>query len=173
MKAARPSAGVATLAAGSIVALAVVVATGLSGLTKPAQSSERLRRVADVTARAERAVKGKGDAGAYPAGAVCRGSVEDAAEAAERRIQAAAASAGVTVSAVTAAPGPREPDAPLAEVRIEVMAEGAYDATLMFLNLLARSQPEVFADTLDLETKGSKVELAFTGRLLCSTSARF
>ncbi len=46
-----------------------------------------------------------------------------------------------------------------------------YDVELGFLSRLAQSEPEVFADSLDLTSRTSAVALKLSGRVECQASS--
>jgi hypothetical protein len=155
------------------LAAAVAAAVGLSALTKPDDFKARL----DVlTARREQLAKlasKPGDPNAYAPTAVCPDVSATQAQALELRLRAAAATAGVSPVniAVGLLPSP-DLEVALAPITFNLVVEGPYDAALMMMDSLSRSQPEIFIDTADLKSKISSVDLTLSGRIYCWTSAR-
>ena len=160
------------------VSLAVVIAAAAAGLTALALSaaagpSGLKTRIAAIEERAER-LRGAPIASAltaYPRAALCRGDLDGASDRLRVRVAAAASGAGLRAPDISAAPASEEASgAQLRPILLQVRAQGPYDAAMALLSRLADGQPEIFADTLDIKSEGAAVSIAFTGRILCSTS---
>ncbi len=157
------------------VTLAVVCAGGLfltlGGFARPHDLKARVAAVETQVARVERLAALPGDPNAYAPGAVCA-EAGPGADALKQRVEANAAAASVALTALAVTPsgdvlGQTTP------VSLKFEATGKYEATLLMLNLLARSQPQVFVETVDLKPQaGGSAVLKLSGRVLCWTSAR-
>jgi hypothetical protein len=151
----------------------VVFFTALIIVARPSGFSARTAEVAADQAAAASLSHGSPAPLAFPAKAVCSEPVAIAAEALRRRVQADAAAVNVAVDPVALTPGPADHGAgSLAPVAVQFEATGAYDAVLGLLGRMSRQQPQVFIDSLDLQSKLSVVTLKLGGRIYCSTSAR-
>lgn len=161
-------------AAPAIGVAAAFAAFGVfSALATPAHYDARKRALNDELAQAQTYLRGAGDAGAYPAKALCTTSPEQAALDIRQRLQAQASTGAVTVTDIAAAPAPSEsPDPRLEPVTLQFGAAGRYEQVITLLGALAKSQPEIFVDTVDLRPEAANARLKFTGRLFCSRSAR-
>lgn len=165
---------IAVLAVGGAVGAvcAVALCLGLSVLARPSDFKDRLAAIEARTDRAERLLKGPGDAGAYPAAAACPSVSPDALDALRQRFAGEAARLNVTLSSVGVDYGdPPETEAGLTPLAFSLEGEGGYDAVVGMLDSLSKSQPEVFVDTLDLKAKTSTVALKLSGHMFCWTSA--
>jgi hypothetical protein len=156
----------------AVVGAALAFAT-LSGLARPDHYGARMRGLNDQLSQAEAQLHGAADAGAYPAKALCRSSADQAALDLRQRLQSQAAAASVAVADVLAAPAATEsPDPRLVPVTLQFTASGRYEQVVALLSSLAKSQPEIFVDTLDLRPDAANARLKLTGRVFCSSSAR-
>lgn len=158
----------------AIGAVAAFAAFGVfSVIATPARYDTRKRALGNELAQAQTSLRGSGDAAAYPAKAVCTTSPDQAALDLRQRLQAQAASAAVTVAEIAAAPAPSEsPDRRLEPVTLQFSASGHYEQLVALLSTLAKSQPQIFVDTVDLRPDATNARLKFTGRVFCSSSAR-
>jgi hypothetical protein len=150
---------------------AAVFYLGLSLISLPGGFSGRLAEVDQQTADAERILVRSGTGSPYQVGAVCNDYAAATAQL-RQQLQTQAASAGLTLTNFSAVPG--APDEALGGLRPQsliVEASGRYDAVVGLLGALAKSQPQIFVDTLDLKSQTSSVALKLSGRFFCSTLA--
>jgi hypothetical protein len=167
---ARTTLTLATAAA----AIALVSALGLSALARPQDLKARLAVVEDEVARAERHASAPGEAGAFPAGAVCA-APGPGADALKRRIETDAAAASVSIGALSVdVPTPDADSAavasasPLTAVRLQLQVNGKYEAVAAMLGALDSGGPVIFVDSADLKPQsGGAASLKLTGRVLC------
>jgi hypothetical protein len=172
----KPEIDVNLAVAAATIALAAGAAmfAGLTIIARPAHYSARLAAAGQQLAAAEALLKTSGgDAGVYPAQALCSGAPEAAAAALRQRLQAAAAAAGASLANVEADPELAEGEGRgLRPIVLRLDATGRYDQVVSMLASLARSQPELFVDSVDLKSLTSAVDLKLSGRIYCSTSDR-
>lgn len=151
-------------------AMAIVAATGLSALARPADRAARLAELERKLDRIETLQRGAADGGpTYPRGAICREGVGRGADLVEQKLRAQLGQAKLTTIAF-------EPSTPVGEsllavdFRFETM--GSYEDAVGLLRGLDATRPTLFVDTVDLVSKTSAVSLRLSGHFYCSTSAR-
>jgi hypothetical protein len=157
------------LAGGITAALALATGLVLAQLSTPTDFKSRL---AALSARADQAgaISHRAhDAPAVAANDICNQStaVEAGLLAGQLRDQAAQLKLAVTSAELTPL-GQADPASHLTALRVRMETSGAYDATLGLLDLMAKSRPQILADSVDLTPKGSTVSLAFSGRVFCA-----
>lgn len=167
-QAAGPGLAVAAAMIGG--AMAIVTATGLSALARPADRADRLaelERKLDRIETLQRAERGGGPS--YPRGAICREGVGRGADLVERKLRAQLGQAKLTAMAF-------EPSTPVGDsllaVNFRFETVGSYEDAMAMLRGLEAARPTLFADSVDLVSKTSAVSLQFSGHFYCSTSAR-
>lgn len=165
--------GLLAIAPAIVVVAALAVFALYSMIATPVRYEARKRALNEELVQIRTASHGSGDATAYPAKAICTTSPEQAALDLRQRLQSQAAAAAVTVADFTAAPAPGEAPSPRLEpVIFRFSASGRYEQIVGLLNTLAKSQPQIFVDTVDLRPDATLARLKFTGRMFCSSSAR-
>lgn len=162
--------GLAVAAAVAGGAMAIVAATGLSALARPAQRAERLAQVEAKLDRLETLQRGAGgEEPPYPRGAICREGVGRGAGLVEQKVRAQLGQARLAAIAF-------EPSVPVGDslmaVSFRFETEGPYEDAMVLLRGLDAARPTLFVDSVDLASKTSVVSLRFSGRFYCSTSAR-
>jgi hypothetical protein len=154
----------------------VIIAGGfylmLGALSHPQDFKARAHTLDGEISRTERLTKDRGDAQAFPAGAVCDNS-HAGADDLTRRVQGAAAAASVVLANFTVTPpADGATHGAAAPVAVQFSATGKYEAVLGMLSAMDRAQPQIFVDTADLKpSSGGAVSLKFSGSVLCWTSA--
>lgn len=153
------------------VLCAVLMGTGLSILSKPTDFDTRMEVVEARTREAELLAKTATSSDRqFAAGAVCPELSDQQLELFKQSLSDMAAQTGVAITGVTLLPaeptGGREP---LTPVTFSVDASGAYQAVLQFLDLTAKSRPNIFVDGLDLGSQNFVVTLSMTGKVYCWT----
>jgi hypothetical protein len=162
----------ATTAVTAAALTAVVFLFALSALAHPRGLQARLARAATALTDVEASLQSPGDPYAYPPHALCRMGANAAGPALQDRVTALAAGSGLTLSGVSATPGVADETAGgVAPVALQFKTTGRYDAIIGFMDALARNQPEIFADSVDLQSETSAVSLTFQGRIYCSPLA--
>lgn len=164
--------GLVAVAPALAVAGAVVAFLALSNLAKPIHYTERTRALNDQLGQAQSLLDAPGDAGAYPAKALCQVSPDQAALDLRQRLQSQAAAGSVAVVDIAATPQPGETLEKITPVTLQFTATGRYEQVIGLLGTLSKSEPEIFADSLDLRSDTNNVKLKFAGRVFCSDSAR-
>lgn len=164
--------GLVAVAPALAVAGAVAAFVVLSGLAKPAHYTERTRVLNDELAQAQSLLHAPGDAGAYPVKALCQTSPDQAALDLRQRLQSQSAAGSVAVADITATPQAGDTLEKVTPVTLQFTASGRYEQVIGLLGTLAKSQPQIFADNVDLRPDANNVRLKFTGRVFCSNSAR-
>lgn len=163
---------VVTLGAAVGVVSAVGLFFTLSAVAKPAQFKARMTALEAQADLIDRLNKAPGDARAYSAQAVCPSASPEAIEALRQRFSTEAGRASVALSNNVVSPEEAaSTDAQLTPLVFEIEGEGAYGGVIGLLSGLAKSQPEVFIDTLDLKSKTATVTLKLSGHMFCWTSA--
>ena len=166
-----PDAMVVALAVLTTLVIAWIAFSLLSALARPPRLKARLDQIDARTERITSISREAGGSSTYLAHAVCTQAGAQAAQALSDQLSRAAAVAGLAAPKVSVTP----PDAPeldgrLTPVLFQLEASGAYDAVLGMLRTLGQSEPQLFADTLDLKAETSIVSIKLTGRVLCLPS---
>ena len=158
----------------TLAALAgVIFFTILILVARPSGFSARVAQVTADQENIDALRQGSAEPMRFPAKAVCTEPAASAAETLRRRVQSDATAVNVAVGPVAATPGPADQAAGgLSPVAVQFEATGSYDGVLGLLGQLSKQQPEVFVDSVDLQSKISVVTLKLGGRIYCSTSAR-
>jgi hypothetical protein len=151
-------------------AAAIVTATGLSALARPADRAARLAELERKLDSIEALQRGAADGGpTYPRGAICREGVGRGADVVEQKLRAQLGQAKLAVIAF-------EPSTPVGDsllaVNFRFETVGSYEDAMALLGGLDAARPTLFADSIDLVSKTSAVSLQFSGHFYCSTSAR-
>lgn len=168
-----PDVHTAVIAATIAGAFSATLFATLIIIARPHAYSSRIALLGQQTGKIETMLHRPGDSSAYPARAVCRGSPDVAASAFQQQIRAAAGGTGVTIASAEADPGSADANAgALIPIAVQLEANGPYDGVVSMLGRLARNQPELFLDRVDLKSQTSFVNLKLSGRIYCSTSAR-
>ncbi len=145
---------------------AAVFLFALSEIAHPSDMQARLARATATLSDVEASLQSPGDADAYPPHALCRMGANAAGPALQDRVTALAAGNGLTLTGVSATPGVADETAGgIAPVSLQFQTSGRYDAVIGFMGALARNQPEIFADSVDLKSETSAVSLTFEGRI--------
>jgi hypothetical protein len=145
---------------------------GLSALDHPHGLEARLAQATAALTDVEAKLSSPGDPYAYPPHALCLMGANAAGPALQDRVTALAAANGLTLAGVSATPGVADEAAGgLAPVSLQFQTTGRYDAIIGLMNALAKNQPEIFADSVDLKSETSAVSLTFQGRIFCSPPA--
>lgn len=163
-----PSLAFAAALAGGLAAL--LAATGLAALARPADRAARvaaLEAKLDGLHRLERAPIG---GLVYPKGAVCRDGATRGAAGVEQKLRAGLGQAKLV--RLSFEPEPATLGAAPTAVVLRFETEGSYEDATALLSALDTARPVLFVDAVDLETRTSAVSLHFSGRFYCSTSAR-
>ena len=151
---------------------AAVFLFALSEIAHPSDMQARLARATATLSDVEAKLQEPGDADAYPPHALCQMGANAAGPALQDRVTALAAGNGLTLTGVSATPGVADETAGgIAPVSLQFQTSGRYDAVIGFMGALARNQPEIFADSVDLKSETSAVSLTFEGRVYCSPPA--
>jgi hypothetical protein len=151
---------------------AVVFLFALLALAHPRGLEARLARATAALTDVEAKLQAPGDPYAYPPHVLCRMGANAAGPALQDRVTALAAGSGLTLSSLSATPGVEDETAGgVAPVTLQFQTSGRYDAVIGFMGALAKNQPEIFADSVDLKSETSAVSLTFEGRIYCSPPA--
>lgn len=156
------------IAGGVMASAALAFGVLLATLASPSNFNARLEALYRGVGDAQRLARPVRGATILPAGAVCA-SAADATTSLSTALREAAGQAQLQAIRVQVATEPRRGRTGLVPLRIRFEAEGGYDAALQMLDLIGRQQPQVFADTTDLVSKGATVSLAFSGRAFCES----
>lgn len=162
--------GLAVAAAVLGGAMAIVTATGLSALARPADRAERLVQLERKLDRLETLQRGAaGEGPVYPRGAICREGVGRGVGLVEQKVRAQLGQARLATIAF-------EPSTPVGDslmaVSFRFEIEGSYEDTVSLLRGLDAARPTLFVDSVDLVSRTSTVSLRLSGRFYCSISAR-
>jgi hypothetical protein len=163
-----PSLAVAATLAGGLAAL--LAATGLAALARPADSAARQAALEVKLDRLQRLERAPVGGLVYPKGAVCRDGAMRGAAVVEQKLRAGLGQA--KLMRLSLEPEPATLDAAPTAVVLRFETEGSYEDATALMSLLDTVRPVIFVDTVDLETRTSAVSLQFSGRFYCSTSAR-
>jgi len=153
------------------VLCAIVAGTGLSMLSKPADFDARMAVIEARTREAELLAKAvTGSDRKFAAGAVCPELSDVQLDLFKQSLSTMAAQTGVALSSVTLLPAePSGASEALTPVGISLGGSGAYQPVLQFLDLAAKSHPDIFVDELDLSFQNFTVTLSMTGKVYCWT----
>lgn len=156
--------GAWTAAIAAVCALAAGVA--LTVLGRPAHLEDRLGAIEQRADQTAQLLRPRQDLGAAPE-AVCSGDLVRQVAVLRTAVSDLGREQDLELSGLDIAP-----EAPgrsgLTPVRIRFEASGGYEAALTLLDRLGRIQPQVFADTVDLVSQTSSVDLTFSGRVFCA-----
>jgi hypothetical protein len=166
-----PTAAGLTLGVFAALVAAVGAWVGLDALAKPPHFAEREAAVHGALERASHLNRLARGGGAYSEHAVCSGLGGAESASITKAIAASAAQAGVTIADLVASPPPpgRESSA-IAPVALRLQASGPYEAVSGWIDRMARAEPQIFVDTLDLVSRSPNVSLKLTGKVFCWTS---
>ena len=158
-------------AVAAAVAAAMAAFAVLSGLSTPPRLEHRIDAV-EANIERTRAVFGRPrEPSHYLVDPLCHASPSNAADLVRAELTRTASQAGLAAPSVTVAGGSADPANQTYPVMFTVDATDRYDLVLGFLDRLAQSEPEVFADSVDLVSKTSAVSLKLTGRVECLASS--
>lgn len=142
-------------------------------VARPSHYSARLAEITRQIHVAEAQLQSSGDPRAYSPKAVCRGDAGAASAVFKQQLQSAAAATSVTlVNAQAVAGASDEANGGLTPIAVQLDGNGRYDSVVLMLGSLAKLQPQLFVDNVDLKSQTSSVNIKLTGRIYCSTSAR-
>lgn len=160
---------IALLAAASAAAAALGW-FALSAMTTPPDFAARKAAVQASLDRAEALGRRTRVASSHGAGAVCPTLTETDLAAVRQEIIGSAGQAGVTLTDLNLAPpASLQGHGRIAPVALRLQGEAAYESVSAWLDLLARRQPEIFVDTLDLANRPPRVSVKLTGKVFCWT----
>jgi len=146
-------------------ALFWVVATPKEASSGTSAANRSLDRVDAILARQH-------GAATFPPGSVCRSTAEAAMQALRQRLATAARTSGVALTSSSATVGAANPATGwLTPIAVRLEADGPYGAALAFAGALAKSQPNLFADTVEIRSKASAAAFILDGHIYCSTYA--
>jgi hypothetical protein len=144
-------------------ALLILPLFGLWMISTPPDAKARLAELEAKAERIQKTTRGAGDLKAFPAGSVCSGEAPDAVES---RMSLALANAGLQVGAFHLV-DTNTTSAGLQTWRLSLKGMGSYESAVAALDVLNRSRPRLFVDTVALRNKVSDVELEVEGRVFC------
>jgi len=168
-----PGLAVAATLAGGLAAL--LAATGLAALARPADRAARIAALEVKLDRLHRLERAPVGGLVYPKDAVCRDGAVRGAAVVEQALRAGLGEAKlvrISFEPEPATSGPASVGAAPTAVALRFETEGSYEDATALLSTLDAVRPAIFVDTVDLETRTSAVSLQFSGRFYCSTSAR-
>jgi len=171
VRARQPDVG---LVAGAVAGAALLALSSfmlLSKIATPADLSARLTAAGAQVDRAQRLAGGGADPAAYGKGALCSQPAEVAAPAIRSGALAIANAAGLSATDVKALPRRLDFEHGTPSVDLQIRADGRYDAIVQMLGRLSAARPQIFVDTLDLESRTSAVSLKLSGHVFCRTPA--
>ena len=163
-----PGLAVAVATAGALAAL--VAATGLSALARPADRAARVAALQVKLDRLQRLERAPVGGLVHPKGAVCREGAMRGEALVEQKLRAALGQARLVSLAFD--PAAATSDGAPTAVGLQFQVEGSYEDATALLAALDAVRPTIFTDTVNLETRTSAVALHFSGRFYCSPSAR-
>ena len=153
------------------VAAAMAAFAALSGLSTPARLGGRIDALEANIERARAVLERPREPSHYLSDPICHAGSSNAADVVRAELSRAASQSGLAPPNVTIAGGGADPTSQIYPVMFTVDVTDRYDLILGFLDRLAQSEPEVFADSLDLVSKTSAVSLKLTGRVECLASS--
>lgn len=152
------------------VALVCAVGFGLV-LSFASTPKDFASRVAALSTQVDRIERAEGSSRPpYRPGAVCDLPAAEEAKGLQAALGTSSAGLGLQLVSSEVTPEPTESSggAGLIPVAVRFTAVGPYDGALRLLDQLSRGRPELFADTMDLTSNMSSVELKFAGRVYCA-----
>jgi hypothetical protein len=162
----------AAIGFGIILAIGFSLWLVLSQLAQPANLN---RRMADLSGQISETERLRGlETGPldHPLGAVCHQPTPLAVAALKQRLQGALTANGFSTASLVVVPGVGDEATGLSPITFTLSTSGRYDAAVMLIAGLAKTQPEIFVDQADLQSQTSSVSLKLSGRLFCLTSAQ-
>lgn len=144
---------------------AVGACAALSVLSAPADW--KVRKAA-VQAKLERIRTLEAAAGSRPAQhrrTVCRSP--ETIDRLPEDLRGLATKRGLTLDAVAVGPPGATANQALSSATVKISAHGSYEGALGLLEDLSNYQPTMFADTIDLQSRTSAVDLKFAGQVYC------
>lgn len=144
-------------------ALLAVPLLGLWFISTPPDAKARLAALEAKAERINKAALGAGDLKTFPAGSVCSGEQADAVES---RMSLALANAGLQIGAFRLV-DTNTSSGGLQTWQLSLKGSGTYEGAIAALDVLNRSRPRLFVDTVALRNKVSEVELELEGRVFC------
>ena len=144
----------------------------LTMLSRPSELNGRIGVIESDMRQADGVLRRTADTSHYLPNPLCRTGPSLAGDLVRTELAHAARDAGLGAPSITMIPlGSQDPTSQTFPVTFSVEATGRYDLVLSFLGRLAQSEPEVFADSIDLASKTSAVSLKLTGRVICLASS--
>ena len=132
-------------------------------LSIPSSAHQRLSDLEAKAASVSRAAAQRGDLKAFPPGSVCSGEIS---ESAKMQINLAVANTGLQIANFDLSDaGPAQGD--LETYHLSLKGSGSYEDALAALDVLNRTRPKLFVDTLALRNNVSAVEVTVDGRMFC------
>lgn len=153
------------------VAAALGGFAALSALSTPSRLRGRVEALEASIERTQGILSRPRDPAHYLSAPLCHARAAEAGNIVRQEISAAAKASGLAAPTVTMSPNVEDLASQTFPVMFTVDVTDRYDLVLGFLGRLAQSEPEVFADSLDLTSKTSAVSLKLTGRVECLTSS--
>ncbi len=154
--------------AGGIAATgALLMGLVMASLSAPPEQKARLAALDQELAQVTSLSRISREGPTLPPGAICTKAPAEEAQVLANAIKDDAGQFKLTVTGLEVAPAAGT-DGRLAAVRIRYEASGPYEAALGLLDLMSKRSPQIYADSVDLTSKGSSVTLAFSGRAFCS-----
>ena len=161
-------AGLAILTAtacGSVLWLALVT------LARPSDYAARETQLEARVAEIERLSKTR-DSSTFGPRAICKNAEPGELAAVQQTLSGLAGSSSVTLTYLAVQPPAGDSAAALTPIGLQIEAQGPYDALSGFIDHIAKAQPEIFVDRLDLRPSGQDVMLKLSGKVFCWNSAR-
>ena len=153
------------------VAVAVGAYASLATISTPSHLGKRMDALEAEIESTQTAFSRPRDPSHYLPDPICRVGPSSAGEQVRAELTAAARQSGLAVPAITLASSRDDLSSEVFPVMFTLDVTDRYDLVLSFLNRLAQSEPEVFADSVDLTSKTSAVSLKLTGRVECQSSS--
>jgi hypothetical protein len=147
----------------ALPAVLVLLFAGLWLISTPPNAKSRLAALEAKAERINKTSRGAGDLKMFPAGSVCSGEEPDAVE---DRMSLALANAGLQIGTFRIV-NTQKTAGGLQTWRLSLKASGSYEGAVAALDVLNRSRPRLFVDTVALRNKVSDVDLEVEGRVFC------
>ncbi len=163
----------------AVVASAVVIGLGcaigmfwaLSALSAPSHLKARTEVIEQGIERAHAVLRRPREPSHFLPAPICRAAPSMAGDLVRAELGKAARQAGLSAPAITITPSGLDLASQTYPVMFTLEVTDRYDVELGFLSRLAQSEPEVFADSLDLTSRTSAVALKLSGRVECQASS--
>lgn len=148
---------------------ALLFATLLAKLSTPPDLKDRLA-AADLRIRQADVLVRRAKRSPAPIQAsVCSIPAQDYASLLRRSLVETVNRAGIKLSGLEIRPlPPKTPDGLVDPIGIRIQSKGSYSGTLVLLDELAKHEPQLYAETVDLKPSSSETSLVFVGRVFCA-----